>query len=324
MLKTFPQIDAIVQGDGEPAIHRLALASVGADHPDLMPNVVTRGRVSARRTALSDLATAPTPDFDDWFADVAALEKNDKVTITTRSLPLEGSRGCWWGQTSHCTFCGIDDWFKDLFARIPTIYHLVPPISRSLVQITRFAPLQAYPWRFDISVRATHDWRYDVMFSKDFLRRSGMQLDNYAYCFKRTFDTPPELAEAHRILVHQIEHWKNQHRRRDVMLFWERTQAGARFTDSRFGPPVLLDVDEVVWRVYKEFDRNPRSVSDVRRALSTEGIAPDAVDAALEHLVAERLVWREGRQALGLALPADVMRAHSTSNWKAEWISLRE
>ncbi|MFD3843615.1 hypothetical protein ACFWWC_46605 [Streptomyces sp. NPDC058642] len=25
------------------------------------------------------------------------------------------------------------EWFQDLFARIPTIYHLVPPISRSLV-----------------------------------------------------------------------------------------------------------------------------------------------------------------------------------------------
>lgn len=457
VLKTFPQIDAVVQGDGEPAIHRLALASVGADQLDRIPNVLTRGRSSACRTVRSDLATAPTPDFDDWFADVAALRDDDQVTITTRSLPLEGSRGCWWGQTSHCTFCGIDEsslqyrtkpaeivlatlrdlrsrygdhefrfsdyilarhhyddllpalareqprfrlsceikanqsaarmqqiadagfvevqpgiesfssellremgkgvrgiqnvatlksgylhrvvihynvlfgfpgekveWFQDLFARIPTIYHLVPPISRSLVQITRFAPLQADPERFDISIRASHDWRYDVMFSKEFLERSGMQLDNYVYCFERTFDTPPELAEAHRILVHQVEHWKNQHRQRDVVLFWERTRDGARFTDSRFGAPTVLDVDEVVWRVYQEFDQNPRSISDVRHTLGrTAGITPEAHDAALEQLVAARLVWREGRQALGLALPADTMRTHLKSHWKNEWISLR-
>lgn len=216
------------------------------------------------------------------------------------------------------------EWFQDLFARIPTIYHLVPPISRSLVQITRFAPLQADPKQFGISVRTTHDWRYDVMFSEDFLQRSGMRLDNYACCFQRTFDTPPELAEAHRILIHQVEHWKNQHRSRDVVLYWERTRAGARFTASRFGPPVHLDVDEVAWRVYQEFDQNPRSISDVRRTLGTEGISLDSVDEALDHLVANRLLWREGRQALGLALPSDVMRAHGESNWKAQWVSLRQ
>ena len=24
-------------------------------------------------------------------------------------LPYESSRGCWWGQKHHCTFCGISD-----------------------------------------------------------------------------------------------------------------------------------------------------------------------------------------------------------------------
>ncbi|MFD3843614.1 hypothetical protein ACFWWC_46600 [Streptomyces sp. NPDC058642] len=163
-----------------------------------------------------------------------------------------------------------------------------------------------------------------MMFSEGFLQRSGMRLDNYAYCFQHTFDTPPELAEAHRILVHQVEHWKNQHRSRDVVLYWERTRAGPRFTDSRFGPPVHLDVDEVAWRVYQEFDQNRRSISDVRRTLGTEGISLDSVDEALDHLVANRLMWREGRQALGLALPADVMRAHGEANWKAQWVSLRQ
>ena len=215
-------------------------------------------------------------------------------------------------------------WFKDLFSRIPMLYHLIPPISRSLVQITRFAPLQVDPERFDITRRATHDWRYDVIFSQDFLEQSGMQLDNYVYCFERTFDTSPELAEAHRILVHQVEHWKNQHRRRDVVLSWEPVADGGRFTDSRFGHAEVVDVDHVTWRVYQEVDGKPRAVSDVRRTLEAEGLAPEAVDEALDHLADARLVWREGRQALGLAVPAEVARARVASNWKAEWITLRE
>ena len=457
VLRTFPQLDSIVQGDGEPAIYRLSLASVGEDDLALIPNVVTRNAPGPAHPALADLAAAPTPDFDDWFADVAALEQQDQVTITTRSLPLEGSRGCWWGQTSHCTFCGIDEeslqyrikpaavvldtirelrnrygdvelrfsdyilardhyrdllpvlaleqprfrlsceikanqsparmealaeagfvelqpgiesfsseqlremskgvraiqnvatlklgylhgmvihynvlfgfpheelkWFQDLFAAIPAIYHLTPPISRSLVQITRFAPLQADPTRFGIAVRALHDWRYDVMFSRAFLERTGMSLDDYVYCFERTFDTSPELKEAHRILVHQIEHWKNQHRVRDVELSYEPTDTGGRFIDSRFGPSVTIDVDAPTWRVYQEVDGSPRAISEVRRTLGLDGIDEATVDSALELLVTARLVWQEGRQALGLAVPIEISRAHAESNWKAAWISLRE
>jgi hypothetical protein len=58
--------------------------------------------------------------------------------------------------------------------------------------------------------------------------------------------------------------------------------------------------------------------------LASDGIGPDAVDSALEHLTTARQVWREARQALGLAVSADIARAHATSNWKAERISLRE
>jgi radical SAM superfamily enzyme YgiQ (UPF0313 family) len=59
---------------------------------------------------MADLGAAPTPDFEDWFSDIEDLDQRDRIRITPRSLPLEGSRGCWWGQTSHCTFlCGIDE-----------------------------------------------------------------------------------------------------------------------------------------------------------------------------------------------------------------------
>jgi ribosomal peptide maturation radical SAM protein 1 len=109
MVSSFPQFDGVVQGDGEPAIRGLALASVGVGSLDDVPNLITRKRPRAHHPAMADLSAAPTPDFDDWFRDVEDLDRRDHVRITPRSLPLEGSRGCWWGQTSHCTFCGIDE-----------------------------------------------------------------------------------------------------------------------------------------------------------------------------------------------------------------------
>lgn len=47
----------------------------------------------------------PTPDYRDYFR---ALEEIPKDPRFQASLPVEGSRGCWWGEHSHCTFCGLN------------------------------------------------------------------------------------------------------------------------------------------------------------------------------------------------------------------------
>lgn len=49
--------------------------------------------------AFVDLDGLPTPDFDDFF----------RITEEKPSwLTVEASRGCWWGQKAHCTFCGLN------------------------------------------------------------------------------------------------------------------------------------------------------------------------------------------------------------------------
>jgi len=54
---------------------------------------------------LQDLNGLPIPDFEDYVAarrDVG-LDANGGLC-----LPLESSRGCWWGAKQHCTFCGLN------------------------------------------------------------------------------------------------------------------------------------------------------------------------------------------------------------------------
>ncbi len=58
---------------------------------------------STRPTALDAL---PTPDFEDYFRVVRASTPGGQSPV--RWLPLEASRGCWWGERSHCTFCGLN------------------------------------------------------------------------------------------------------------------------------------------------------------------------------------------------------------------------
>lgn len=53
--------------------------------------------------------TIPRLDYDDYFEQRAAyLNRSDDTAVGRASIPYETSRGCWWGQKHHCTFCGLN------------------------------------------------------------------------------------------------------------------------------------------------------------------------------------------------------------------------
>ncbi|HEU5384292.1 MAG TPA: RiPP maturation radical SAM C-methyltransferase [Streptosporangiaceae bacterium] len=57
------------------------------------------------RALFSDLDSLPTPRYEDYFAALAT----SKIAPHVRpGLPLESSRGCWWGAAHQCTFCGLN------------------------------------------------------------------------------------------------------------------------------------------------------------------------------------------------------------------------
>lgn len=111
LVRSTPWIDAVGVGEGERTIIDLYHAATGAMPLEDVQGIVFRaadGRVV--RTANPpqvDLAANPTPDFDDFFRDIDQLAREDQVQIQAAYLPLENSRGCWWGEKSHCIFCGI-------------------------------------------------------------------------------------------------------------------------------------------------------------------------------------------------------------------------
>ncbi|MCG8455478.1 MAG: RiPP maturation radical SAM C-methyltransferase [Holophagales bacterium] len=70
------------------------LVSLGASRdPDAYSGVV------------HDLDLIPPPDYEDYFA---RLGSSDLAPFIGPALPLESSRGCWWGEKQHCTFCGLN------------------------------------------------------------------------------------------------------------------------------------------------------------------------------------------------------------------------
>jgi len=57
------------------------------------------------RALFSDLDSLPTPRYEDYFSALAASKIGPNVRP---GLPLESSRGCWWGAVHQCTFCGLN------------------------------------------------------------------------------------------------------------------------------------------------------------------------------------------------------------------------
>jgi ribosomal peptide maturation radical SAM protein 1 len=59
---------------------------------------------------LVSLDELPVPDYDTYFARGAKMPMKPWIAI-------EASRGCWWGQKSQCTFCGISPLTMPFYAK---------------------------------------------------------------------------------------------------------------------------------------------------------------------------------------------------------------
>lgn len=106
LVRTFPEIDFVVDGEGEEAL--LALCElIAGKRIDLPTGVLTSMKaqemagVPEHKSQLTDLSLLPIPDYQDYFRDMKHLFDQEPFIPV---LPLEFSRGCWW---RRCTFCNL-------------------------------------------------------------------------------------------------------------------------------------------------------------------------------------------------------------------------
>jgi ribosomal peptide maturation radical SAM protein 1 len=60
-------------------------------------------------TPCRTLDAIPTPDFSEYYEQLDAFLPESVLAANGNIwLPYESSRGCWWGEKTHCTFCGIN------------------------------------------------------------------------------------------------------------------------------------------------------------------------------------------------------------------------
>lgn len=113
LLRRAPWLDYICGGEGEETLPQLCLHLLDDEQEFTLPvGVISQNCLSGldqlknsvlQRPILSSMDESPEPSFDDYFHELGRTNLN-----ITPGLLLESSRGCWWGQKSHCTFCGLN------------------------------------------------------------------------------------------------------------------------------------------------------------------------------------------------------------------------
>lgn len=113
--QAFPQIDFVVQGEGElPLVNLLKHLQAGTGCT-AMPSIA--GVIMANRDPnpipcqMNRLDRLPPPDYDDYFE---SLNRFAAAQRFFPSIPVEASRGCWWQQRysdkgqAGCAFCNLN------------------------------------------------------------------------------------------------------------------------------------------------------------------------------------------------------------------------
>jgi ribosomal peptide maturation radical SAM protein 1 len=114
VVRQFPFVDAVVSGEGDLIFSELVQRVLHTEPVSDLTGVYTRRNVDAmalnaayqNAPPVKDLDALPIPDYDDFFDQLRASRLDRRYPA---SIMFETSRGCWWGERSHCTFCGLSD-----------------------------------------------------------------------------------------------------------------------------------------------------------------------------------------------------------------------
>jgi ribosomal peptide maturation radical SAM protein 1 len=164
--RLFPFIDYVCSGEGDIAFPQLA-RQILHDRPVGDIAGFTRRldgqTVSSQHSApVVDMDALPLPNYDDYMVQRSGMSADASLAP---QLLIETSRGCWWGEKSHCTFCGLNGL---------TMKFRVKSADRA------FDEIMALVERYPTTRLAAVDNIMDLRYFRDLLPRLvdlGLQLD---------------------------------------------------------------------------------------------------------------------------------------------------
>ena len=107
--RRFPFVDFVLSGEADRSFPALVAALGNGGGIRGIKGLVwrdgARTRANGPAPLVTDMDALPYPDFDPFFRDRAAGAASTSVGV---SMLAETGRGCWWGEKSHCKFCGLN------------------------------------------------------------------------------------------------------------------------------------------------------------------------------------------------------------------------
>lgn len=116
LIAKVPWIDVVATGEADQVVVPLFQALERGERPRGLAGLTVReadGTVTAGAPPMPTpgafIDAMPDPDHDEFFLDArGAGLLHDNAWVDKAAVTFEGSRGCWWGQKHHCTFCGLN------------------------------------------------------------------------------------------------------------------------------------------------------------------------------------------------------------------------
>jgi ribosomal peptide maturation radical SAM protein 1 len=109
--RSFDFVDLVFCGEADLSLPRALRSLSVAGRVDRIGGVVWRNPadgsseyVTLTPPRVRELDDLPFPDYDDFFVQCETLPEGARIA----GVPMETSRGCWWGEKHHCTFCGLN------------------------------------------------------------------------------------------------------------------------------------------------------------------------------------------------------------------------
>lgn len=102
-------VDAVFLGEADVLLPVYLDGLLLEEPPRAFRGIAKCGCYTAEENLFDDLDALPPPDYSDYFSFRDELSQNGFKVSPVHSLPFEASRGCWWGQKQHCTFCGLNN-----------------------------------------------------------------------------------------------------------------------------------------------------------------------------------------------------------------------
>ncbi len=197
-VRRFPFLDAVVSGEGELIFRELVDRVLEGRSIEEMDGVYTSEGVGERFLAgrfedaprVRDMDALPFPDYSEYFEQFGVLGM-EKELGRPPDILFETSRGCWWGEKSHCTFCGLNG--SGMAHRSKS----APRALSELRQLTRLHP--------GLTVEVV-DNILDIGYFKDFIPALAESEEGFQFFYETKANlTKPQLELLHRAGIRYIQ-----------------------------------------------------------------------------------------------------------------------